>query len=165
MLQDETTLDETTYCEVHPDRETGLRCNRCNRLMCAQCAVQTPVGYRCRECVREVEDKFFTGNSADYAIVFSVCAVMGALGSLLLSFVGFFLLLLFFAAIFLGGIIAEAARRAVQGRRARYTAEVGWAGVACGVLAYSLIFLGAINVFLLLIIGGGAGYIVYTRLK
>lgn len=165
MLQDETTLDETTYCEVHPDRETGLRCNRCNRLMCAQCAVQTPVGYRCRECVREVEDKFFTGNTVDYVIVFSVCAVMGALGSLLLSFVGFFLLLLFFAAIFLGGIIAEAARRAVQGRRSRYTAEVGWAGVASGVLAYSLIFLGVINVFLLLIIGGGAGYIVYTRLK
>lgn len=164
-MQNDTTADEITYCEVHPDRETGLRCNRCNRLMCAQCAVQTPVGYRCRECVRQVEDKFFTGNSADYIIVFAVCATMGALGSLLVSFVGFFLLLLFFAAIFLGGIIAEAARRAVQGRRARYTAEVGWAGVLSGVLAYSLIFLGVINVFLLLIIGGGAGYIVYTRLK
>ena len=42
------TVEETTYCAVHPDRETSLQCNRCGRYMCVECAVHTPVGYRCR---------------------------------------------------------------------------------------------------------------------
>ena len=49
--------DGLTYCEVHPDRETSLRCNKCGRLMCTECAVLTPVGYRCRECVRGQQER------------------------------------------------------------------------------------------------------------
>ena len=46
--QTTTTEEEVLieYCEKHPDREARLRCNRCNRLMCTQCAVRTPTGYR-----------------------------------------------------------------------------------------------------------------------
>ena len=29
-----------------------LRCNRCDKPICYDCAVRTPVGYRCKECVR-----------------------------------------------------------------------------------------------------------------
>ena len=50
VVNEPDVTDEVTYCAVHPDRETGLRCNKCGRLMCAECAVPTPVGYRCREC-------------------------------------------------------------------------------------------------------------------
>ena len=50
----------TLYCYVHPDRETGLRCNRCERPICADCAVLTPTGYRCKECVREQKKVFDT---------------------------------------------------------------------------------------------------------
>jgi hypothetical protein len=35
-----------------PDRETYLRCNRCERHICTSCAVLTPTGYRCKNCVR-----------------------------------------------------------------------------------------------------------------
>ena len=79
-MSDNPTVEELTYCEVHPDRETALRCNQCNRLMCAECAVTTPVGYRCRECVRAHDDKFFSGTQLDYGIVFGVGAVLAALG-------------------------------------------------------------------------------------
>jgi len=90
--QDSVMTEEITYCEVHPDRETGLRCNKCGRLMCAECAVTTPVGYRCRECVRQHEDKFFTGTTTDYLIVFAVSAIFAALGFLGVSLVGRFFL-------------------------------------------------------------------------
>ncbi|HYN88142.1 MAG TPA: tetratricopeptide repeat protein, partial [Ardenticatenaceae bacterium] len=47
----ERATEEMLHCSVHPDRETMLRCNRCGRPMCPECAVRTPVGLRCRECV------------------------------------------------------------------------------------------------------------------
>ena len=39
--------DERTVCANHSDRETGLRCNRCDKFICAECASKTPVGYSC----------------------------------------------------------------------------------------------------------------------
>jgi hypothetical protein len=120
--------DETTYCTVHPDRETGLRCNRCGRLMCSECAVPTPIGYRCRECVREVDNTFFSSAPADPAIAFAIAAVGVAISAyLVLRFAGF-LLLVFFIAIPIGGALAQLIHRAVGKRRGRYTAQAGAAG-------------------------------------
>ncbi|MBK9126140.1 MAG: B-box zinc finger protein [Chloroflexi bacterium] len=126
--------DEVTYCEVHPDRETGLRCNRCGRYMCAQCAVQTPVGYRCRECVREVEDKFFSGTQSDYVIAFAVAAAAAAVGGFLLIQLRItgILLLMIFAALPAGGALAQLIFRVVGKRRGRYTAQIAAAGVLIG---------------------------------
>lgn len=39
-------------CTYHPKVETTLGCNRCERPICAACAVQTPVGARCPECAQ-----------------------------------------------------------------------------------------------------------------
>src|SRR4030043_298820 len=47
-------------CANHPNRETSLRCKRCNKPICSSCAVLTPVGYRCRECVRGQQATFDT---------------------------------------------------------------------------------------------------------
>ena len=134
--------EELTYCEVHPDRETGLRCNKCNRLMCAECAVPTPVGYRCRECVREHEDKFFAGTTADYAIVFGVSAIIAALGYLGVSLVGGFIIFIMLLAIPIGGAAGELALRITGRRRGRYSGHVAVAGVVVGVLALILIVTG-----------------------
>ena len=46
------TDDTNLFCYVHPDRETLLRCNNCERPICTQCAVLTPTGYRCKECIQ-----------------------------------------------------------------------------------------------------------------
>ncbi|MFN2588900.1 MAG: rhomboid family intramembrane serine protease [Actinomycetota bacterium] len=45
--------DEETYCYGHPNRPTKLRCSRCDRPICGQCAIQAPVGQHCPECVAE----------------------------------------------------------------------------------------------------------------
>jgi hypothetical protein len=37
-------------CSYHPDVRTGLRCSRCGKPICPQCAVRTPVGLRCPDC-------------------------------------------------------------------------------------------------------------------
>jgi membrane associated rhomboid family serine protease len=40
-------------CYRHPDRETYIHCQRCDRPICAQCQTQAAVGVQCPECVRE----------------------------------------------------------------------------------------------------------------
>jgi len=120
-----------TYCEIHPDRETGLRCNKCGRLMCADCAVSTPVGYRCKQCVRQHENKFFTAGANDYVIVFAVCAALSAVGGFIASAIGF-LLIWIIASVPAGGIVSEAALRATKRRRGRYSGEIGALGVVVG---------------------------------
>ena len=35
------------YCYRHPDRQTGLRCSRCDRPICGECANPAPVGQLC----------------------------------------------------------------------------------------------------------------------
>lgn len=123
--------DEITYCAVHPDRETGLRCNKCGRLMCAQCAVQTPVGYRCRECVRQHEDTFYKAESADYAVGFAVAAGLSMVAGFVMAAINWIIVGLI-AGFPLGAVIAGMAMRAVQKRRGRQTTEIITAGTVIG---------------------------------
>ena len=40
-------------CYRHPDRETYVRCTRCNRPICPDCMRSAAVGFHCPECVAE----------------------------------------------------------------------------------------------------------------
>jgi MFS family permease len=131
--------DDVHYCEIHPDRETELRCNKCGRYMCAQCAVSTPVGYRCQQCVRQLEDKFYTAGNNDNVLIFGAVAVLTGIGGAVVSGINLWLILTIFASIIVGGAIAEVARRLVQKRRGRNFATIAAAGAVVGGLIGALI--------------------------
>jgi len=141
-----------TFCAVHPQRETTLRCNRCDRLMCPACAVQTPVGYRCRECVRAHEDRFFSGTRLDAVLVFGGSAAGAALAQFLVGLVGGFWLLVILLAVPAGTAIGGLTLRLSGGRRARWSGAVAAAGVLTGSLLFAL-GLGRINLGALLLAG------------
>ena len=169
-----------TYCTVHPDKETALRCNKCGRLMCAECAVSTPVGYRCKQCVRQHDDKFFNASQNDYVIVAAICAVLSGIAAAIVNQIGIPLLFMFFIGIPLGGGIAELALRATQRRRGRQSALVGvvavMVGAVLGVLAQITLIIGVIppldivwrvliSDFRLVVFVGVIAFFVYNRFK
>ena len=43
----EGSTAETQFCYRHPERETYVRCGRCDRPICTKCAMLGPVGMRC----------------------------------------------------------------------------------------------------------------------
>ncbi len=115
------TPPATLYCANHPDRETHLRCNRCEKPICTQCAVLTPTGYRCKECVRGQQKIFETAKTIDYPVAFIITAVLSYLGRRLAPYAGFFII---FLAPVAGVIIAEIVRFAVRRRRSRTLSQI-----------------------------------------
>jgi hypothetical protein len=122
------TSQESLFCAYHPSRPTSLRCNRCGNPICTSCAVRTPVGYRCRTCVRQQQKIFETARWYDFGIAFFLSAAIIGAGSILTSIIGWFILL---AAAFVGGIAARAVNWAIRHRRSRYL----WLAAAAGGIA------------------------------
>ena len=58
-------MEEVLHCKNHPDRETLLRCNKCGEPICLDCAVLTDVGYRCKQCIRAVQDIYYNAKPRD----------------------------------------------------------------------------------------------------
>ena len=135
---------KTLHCYNHPDRETMLRCNRCERPICTACAVLTPTGYRCKECVRGQQKTFDTAQWFDYPLAFIVGGVLSFLGSQIALMVGFFILLIGPTA---GIIIAEAIRRIVGRRRSKLLFQVATAGIIVGGLIVPLAGLAGMVLF------------------
>ena len=134
---------EILYCYVHPTRETALRCNNCNRPICPACAVRTPIGYRCRECVKGQQKAFDTSEWYDYITGLVVATLLSAVTSFLVTFIGgigfFGWFLIAAGAPSAAVVIAEAVRLVTGKRRSRPLFLTVAAGVVVGALPIILI--------------------------
>jgi hypothetical protein len=158
----DTQEAEVLHCANHPNVETLLRCNRCGKPVCLNCAELTDVGYRCKECIRGVQDIYFNANRSDNIVAFVVALLVTAVAAPIAGFV-FRLIPFFFFSLILavviggtaGGILAQIIRSAIGRRRGRYLRYYALAGIVVGVLIGSvlgLLFLGIPTLTLPLII-------------
>ncbi len=144
-----TTSEPTPlYCAYHPNRETTLRCNRCEKPICPQCAIATPTGYRCPDCVRKIQRKFDTARWTDYPVAFLIAALLSSLGNILSILVGIWGIFIAFLA---GYLIAESVRKATGKRRSTNLYRATAAGAVSGSLPFLLF------AFLLLLTGMDEG--------
>jgi hypothetical protein len=160
------------FCANHPAVETSLRCNKCGKPICAKCAIRTPTGYRCKECVRGQLKVFNTAQWYDFVLGFATAAILGFLASLLaslisgLSFIGWILIVV--GAPTAGMIIAEGVRLVTRKHRSRALFLTIAAAVVIGALPVILFQLFS-GIFINLIFQGIYLFIavpvVYTRLS
>ena len=68
-------------CAYHPTVEATLRCNRCDKPICIKCAVRTPVGYRCKACINEQQETFYSAFWYDYVLAAVVSLPLAAFAS------------------------------------------------------------------------------------
>jgi len=157
-MTETTTIPTGTYCYTHPDRETSLRCKRCERPICPSCAVRTPTGYLCKECVREHRKTFDTALWYDYLIgmgtTFTLSLVASGVLAFVSSFVGFFMFFIAFGVA--GGVgvfISNIVLRVTGKRRSRPLFIACAGGVALGGIPIVLFLLFTGNMFALISLG------------
>lgn len=165
-------MTEALFCYNHPTRETALRCNNCNRPICASCAVRTPTGYRCRDCVRERQKSFDTAEWYDFVLGFLVAGILSAVASFLVTLIGgigFFGWFLIAAGAPTAGVaIAEAVRAVTRKRRSRalfITVAVGVVAGALPVILFQVFIFNLFGIIFQVIYLAIAVPLVYTRLS
>ena len=128
------------FCYKHPDRKTYLRCNKCGKPICQECAVQTPTGYRCKDCIKEQQKVFDTAETKDYLISAVIAGVLGFIGAMIsrmIPFLPVYLSGLVLGTLF-GKLICMAVRKAVNKRRSnKLTLLVMIVSAACALIAMS----------------------------
>ncbi len=127
-------------CYRHPQTETLLRCSRCDKPVCIQCAKRTAVGHRCPDCLKTQRQRAYNMKPGDLlragAVSFGLSLALWPLCSLLLGLLNFFWLLPFLAAFLAGGTagggLAQLIRQVVKRRRGPYLRWVTLAGILTG---------------------------------
>ena len=140
---------EVLTCYNHPNRETVLRCNRCDRPICVQCAIKTPTGYRCKECVRTQQKVFVTVKWYDYIVAILAAGILSTIGYAIMMFLSrLFFLLAFFVGPTIGMAIAEAVRALTGRRRSEWLFRSAAIAGGLAVLPYVLlpIILAAVSI-------------------
>jgi len=124
-------LDEPQplFCYRHPDRETWVRCGRCDQPICTRCAMQGPVGMRCKTCGKPSRDALTSLKPNQIAIGLAVPLGLGAVVGYFGAQFGFFMIVLGF---FAGTIIAEALDRTIGIKRGPRILAIAITGIAIG---------------------------------
>lgn len=142
------------YCVNHPHTETLLRCSRCLAPICTRCAISTPVGYRCPQCVRRNRSPLYVVEPQHAVIAALVSFVLSSIAAVLISQV--WLLLTFFLSPSAGGLIGEAVLRTAGGKRGRSIQVVTGVGIVLGAMVGPMLWAG--------IVSGGLGVLLANPL-
>jgi len=119
-------------CYRHPDRETWVRCGRCDQPICPRCAMQGPVGFRCRECGRPANDPLTSMRPAQLITSLGIAILGGVVIGLFSGRIGIFGLIL---AWFAGGVIADTVIRFVGFKRGPKLVATLFGGILFGAAA------------------------------
>ena len=123
------TEPQPLHCYRHPDRETYVRCGRCDQPICMGCAMQGPVGMRCKTCGKPARDALASMRPSQIAVGLAVsggiAAVVGYVGA---QFGWFMIVVGFFA----GTIISEALDRTVGIKRGPRILAIAVTGILVG---------------------------------
>ncbi len=124
-------------CYRHPKTETSLRCSRCEEPICADCAVLTPVGYRCQKCGRE---RSATQSLAPKHLVPGLIVAFGLpfLAGYLATRLPLSFFLIFVGAI-VGGLVGQAIRKVIGMKSSPLLAVVSISGYFLGVFATAVL--------------------------
>lgn len=116
-------------CAWHPGVETNVSCPECGRYICPKDMVDTPVGYKCRECGLAKRptlggvkpEQLMRGGAAGLG-----AAILGGVALALLPFLNFW------GSLFYGALVGEATRRGSGGHRTWEFAAIAGVASACG---------------------------------
>ena len=159
--------------EPELDAAGGLRCNRCGKPIDQHNSKYTAVGYRCNDCIREIEDGMYSAGISTYIIAFLIGLTLSTIVAFLigrfLGYSGFFgYIITFFISSALGTTIGSLAFRAGGRNRGRYLSVVMSASVWLGaLLALGILFIIGFPppVLVLGIFGFGASSTAYFRVR
>jgi hypothetical protein len=133
MTSDAATADHTQpgplYCYRHPDRETWVRCGRCDQPICTRCSMQGPVGLRCKACGKPSRDALASLKHDQIAIGLALTLGLGAVIGYFGAQFGFLMIVLGF---FAGTLIAETLDRSIGIKRGPRILTIAIAGIAIG---------------------------------
>lgn len=133
----------------------GLRCNRCGKLLDAKTAIRTPVGYRCKACLKEMQDSFYTATVVDYIVAVVVALPISLVAGWLCTLAGFLVIILAAA---VGTTIGAVIWRLVGRRRGRYLPMIIAGCVALGGVAPLILTFNFYAIFYAVIAAASAFY-------
>jgi hypothetical protein len=134
--------DGRMFCYRHPDRETWLRCGRCDQPICTKCAVQGPVGSRCRQCGLVKNDPLTSFTPRQLVLGTGAAIVGGVVAGFVGNYIGFFSIIIGY---FAGRFIADAVARVVGYKRGPIMLTILFGGIFIGTalgfaLQYAMVF-------------------------
>ncbi len=130
-------------CPYVASGPTTLRCAKCNRPLMPKDARRTPTGYVCPYYIKARVATFYNARPIHYVIGGAIALALGALGGFVLQLVGsigfFAIILSAFVGPIVGGVVAEAIRRALGKTRGQYMWLVAAVCVGIGAAYFTLL--------------------------
>ena len=161
-------MTEINYCTKHPNKQTNLRCNRCNELICPLCMVASPVGIRCLNCGKSTPLPTYSLTSYDLVKAIATSITLGLLaGFIFLVIIQKLPYILILASMALWGyILGQVISLATGKKRGLSLQIIGIVGIVMSFLPIVLFQILFISFDLFYIFGLGlAIYIIIIRLR